>query len=111
MTFLIVLLGIVSFFYFSLTIGQHFKLLSSQQEMSRGAFIACQLLAWAVLSISIYPAVVQWPYQIGLLNWVLLLHISALVIVVLLSFFPRSYVFLGNKLYTVVNPETYKRAG
>lgn len=88
MLILALLLIVIGFLHMAVTINSHFRLLYGRQTLPPRRARILQLIGLGWLALAIWPCTSNWSVQVGLVVWVGLLHIGALLISACLTWKP-----------------------
>lgn len=97
----ILIVSFFSFMHFAVSVQKHHRDLYKKMAITNKEFRVLQGVAWVTLLCTLIPAIQHWGVGIGIMTWLLLITVSALVVTVLVNFAPESFAKLWRLLGVV----------
>ncbi|RUM49064.1 MAG: hypothetical protein DSY85_16455 [Marinomonas sp.] len=94
----ILIVSFFSFMHFAVSVQKHHRDLYKKMAITNKEFRVLQGVAWVTLLGTLIPAIQHWGVGIGIMTWLLLITVSALVVTALVNFAPESFAKLWRLL-------------
>lgn len=88
MLILALILILTGFLHMAVTINSHFRLLYGRQTLPHSSARMLQAAGLGWLALALWPCINAWSVQVGLVVWIGLLHLGALLITACLTWKP-----------------------